>query len=150
MNLQWNNPSSSNNFYYLSNNNMTTLRSVHYPSLELCKKLQNTWLDNTEKVIDDYWNIDDRNLTRVEWDNTPMYPCPSVMELLDEMPTDIDYLWENRWLRIMYVAEDEAWEVWEVWYLFGSTWRVEYWTIPNALAEMRLWLVENGYINKAK
>lgn len=108
----------------------------HYPSLELCKKLTAIGFPKTkEYAVDYHWDfVEDDNLV-----------CPSVMEMLDVMPIEI--------------KKDDIWYMLVVWW----NWCVQYypdnfnsfhipladfrWNIPNALAEMILWLHENDFVS---
>ena len=75
------------------------------------------------------------------------YVCPSISELLDEMPKAIegrDLYWElfiSR-LFISYLAGTTSVEYV---YLINNTHCVE-WKLPDALAEMWIWLKENNYL----
>lgn len=118
------------------------MNTLHYPSLELCKKLTEIGFPATEKVIDEFGNIYDIAPWN-EW-----FIMPSVMEMLDVMPNYI--------------------EKWPIRYYLAIWWDrcVQYypdnfnaikppiadfrWTIPNALAEMVLYLHENKYISFTK
>ncbi len=76
------------------------------------------------------------------------YKCPSVMEMLDFMPDTIaqEYLlnfWKNNDRQYWVTYEEVNWhQIWESWKWFE--------TLPNALAEMILWLHENKYITFIK
>lgn len=131
------------------------MNTSHYPSLELCKKLQSEWFPETDLgwlysdtkssiMRPDYmtWNNDDDWLTR---------DCcaPSVMELLDEMPRDI-HVWPHQY----------TWSITPYWFTYSpnqshSTKTIPFFSTdinsnisidPNALAEIWLWLKENGYL----
>jgi hypothetical protein len=153
------------------------MNTSHYPSLELCRKLTEAgfpetqlWIFDTRKswkkyncpYVSEYeepkfipfWNIKiwESELEITDFKNNPSagyneslpLVCPSVMELLDEMPhyitTDqneyelnIRMNWDS--ILVMYVA----------WMGMVSHF---YWTLPNALAEMWIWLKENNYLTK--
>lgn len=106
------------------------MNTSHYPSLELCKKLTEIGFPKTDKICEAYpekypktpWNI---------WLNC--YYSPSVMEMLDVMPTH----------------ELEIEDIWN-WSVLHSSDNRMVWTLPNALAEMILWLHENNYITFTK
>ena len=51
------------------------MNPLHYPSIELCKKLTEAGFPETEYKPTQYLNSEFNE-----------YVCPSVMELLDEMP----------------------------------------------------------------
>lgn len=100
------------------------MNNAHYPSLELCKKLMEAGF---------IWSA----RSQVLW--TDKYVCPSVMELLDEIPKKIVY-WTEGYFSIKKL------DFYIVWYSFDN-WQVSFsWTLPNALAEMWLWLKENNYV----
>lgn len=147
----------------------------HYPSLELCKKLTEAgfpetelWIFDTRKswkshncpYINEYderkfipfWNIEigdwELEITNFkdnpsEWYNesSPLV-CPSVMELLDRIKLNEKYT----------IDIDKNWEVYSV-MIFANkideltkNCPIFSWTLPNALAEMWLWLKENNYL----
>lgn len=113
------------------------MNNTHYPSLELCKELTEAWFSETEK-----WFYSSSMEIARYIENHQCYKCPSVMELLDEMPweieTEIPVFLNISMLRWATVSYDDNWlKKWSV--LFS-------WTLPNALAEMWLWLKENNYL----
>lgn len=67
------------------------MNSSHYPSLELCKKLTEIGFPkNTDAVF--HKNLDDNPR---HWDSSTMqrihyYVCPSVMEMLDVIPEEVN------------------------------------------------------------
>ena len=140
------------------------MTSLHYPSLELCKKLTEAGFPRTEMYIGEYRHTQLNKEFEVtirdscyEWDYETfrnVWFCPSVMELLDEMPN---------WITIKY----KDWDVWnykleigrqwtsesiEAYYVHYVEWNWAYAfylnTLPNALSEMWLWLKENNYLTK--
>lgn len=120
----------------------------HYPSLELCRKLTEAGFPEETSCHFRRNNSDIYEHTFWPWDDAS-YVCPSVMELLDEMPDTIaqEYLlhfWKNNDRQYWVSYQEVEWKHW--------LWECGKWfeTLPNALAEMWLWLVENGYINKTK
>ncbi len=58
----------------------------HYPSLELCKKLTEAGFPDTEMGY--FTTCCPSEIARFI-KNHQVYVCPSVMELLDELPADI-------------------------------------------------------------
>lgn len=124
------------NYYFMN--------SSHYPSLELCKKLTEIGFPISEKFWQ-YWKICDAFHDCMIHSEASV--CPSVMEVLDVMPTiwwDTpkivkNYLW---W----YVAYE--WENHEIIWAWWNKWQCD--NLPNALAEMILWLHENNYISFSK
>ena len=134
---------------------MTSLHSVapqgavskanHYPSLELCKKLTEAgFLEETSCHFRKN-NSDTYEHTFWPW-NDESYVCPSVIVLLDLFPTDIItdkpvFLFIgmcDNWFNVYYSDNMER----EWWHFISSD------TLPNALAEMYLFLKENWYIWK--
>ena len=113
------------------------MNNNHYPSLELCKKLKEIGFPETEHSFNHrawpehcYWLIVDCEI------------MPSVMEMLDVMP-ELLHLWpwkNNIPLRIYWkncVSYHET---------FNAPIKEFKNTLPNALAEMILWLVENNHL----
>lgn len=121
------------------------MKTEHYPSLELCKKLTEIgfpeskyfyladWIKESDWFI---WTTDEPHI----YFNAV---CPSVMEMIDIIPDSIhDKIWQKKWLEIgkKFVA-------------YSTNWMAVHmvdWPIPNALAEMILWLHENNYISFTK
>ena len=104
------------------------MNTNHYPSLELCKKLTEIWFPTTFKHIwDSLWTVI-WCLEVPEW----MYVCPSVMEMLDVMPNRVEIKhWGIEWY--VTLADSE-------WWFFDES-------LPDAIAEMYIWLHENNYLN---
>ena len=118
------------------------MNTSHYPSLGLCNKLTEAGFPTTELWIQwNCWNWSHKYYRNKRTD----FVCPSVMELLDEMP---DYIIDDRYtLSINYML------MWEIWYtpIYGEDKLLKHfeWDIlVNALAEMWLWLKENNYLTK--
>lgn len=106
------------------------MNTSHYPSLELCKKLTEIGFPETEYKPTQYLNSEFNE-----------YVCPSVMEMLDVMPRTIE---KNMFLECNHRY------VWYVNRYYDTSVHEICWsdkTLPNALAEMILWLKENNYIN---
>jgi hypothetical protein len=125
------------------------MNNSHYPSIELCKKLTEIGFPRTEMWMLDFlyerpnqWDIFEYDFSLDcedhEWTT---YKCPSIAELLDELPKSI---WEvhSKELTIEYIWWDAFVEYTD------SRYRLErkVWTLPNALAEMYIWLKENNYL----
>lgn len=139
---------------------------LHYPSLELCKKLTEAWFPTTEyqyeknnnKRSQAFWDIKFWNNWYSYTDNNWLLEavCPSVMELLDEMPKEIflnelkyslTILSDNNW---KYAGRDYVTQYWvryETIHLKILK-NIHWWNLPNSLAEMWLWLKENNYLTK--
>lgn len=122
------------------------MNSLHYPSLKLCKKLTEIGFPTTFQHIWDYgwtiiwcWEIP-------EW----MYVSPSVMEMLDEMPSDIQVWSEDEFDTYdlsIFKLEEKTFCIRYSLSEYVDEYIEEFnWTLPNALAEMILWLVENKYL----
>jgi len=110
---------------------------LHYPSIALCKKLTEKGFPETEKVFLKQWEVswisENEN---VVWTGTDKYVCPSIPEMLDVIK------WKEKKILLYLEHNKEAIASQDHRYLI----KVE-WTTPNMLAEMCLWLVENGYIS---
>ncbi len=122
------------------------MKQEHYTSFELCKKLTEAWFPWTERIINDDGKFD--------YPDCDMFACPSVMELLDELPADIieNYrlyvkkcsaksIYKENDEYIVYYRNTESGE--QKW---GSYWGFCDELLPNALAEMWLWCKENNYL----
>ena len=130
------------------------MNTSHYPSLELCKKLTEIGFPDTghstydgkklcepNMVMVRYALSDYDKLVRVrkEWE----YVCPSIMEMLDVMPNIIDK--GSEWFYLVISKNSACFER----TLYADVFHLceFYQKLPNALAEMILWLHENNYIN---
>ena len=123
------------------------MNPLHYPSLELCEKLQEIGFSKTYATIVDLWNWTSDVLeesTYTNWYNDHLhYVCPSVMEMLDVMPQTIS-LWAGNNNIPLHVRKNSI----EYHRTFDAPIKsIGNRTLPNALAEMILWLVENKYIS---
>ncbi len=112
------------------------MKSSHYPSLELCRKLTEIGFPKTQLKQAKYGTENDFD-----------YVCPSVMEMLDVMPSTIcnwyDYHMEMQKTRNGAYA-----------FTYRCSWPdediIKCWTLPNALAEMCLYLHENWFVSFKK
>lgn len=111
------------------------MNSSHYPNIELCRKLTEAGFPEETSCHFRRNNSYIYEHTFWPW-NDESYVCPSVMELLDEMPKRIQI--KNWWL-YYYVSIDD---VEYPWLDYDEE------NLPNALAEMYLFLKENWYIWK--
>jgi len=115
------------------------MKQEHYPSFELCKKLTEAWFRWTERIINDDWKFD--------YPDCDAFACPSVMELLDELPERIDkwqyYYLFTEWLKDVTIY---YWYNTEFDWVEILEWTLITWLLPNALAEMWLWCKENNYL----
>ena len=101
------------------------MNTPHYPSLELCKKLTESGFPRTEIDIDKDWCLEK------DWAE---YKCPSVMELLDEIPCSVTLLKKSDWTYSVNRNNPR------------NRKHTEWKTASDALAEMYLWLKENNYL----
>ena len=120
------------------------MNPLYYPSLELCNKLTKSGFPETEKNLYSsfWWDFTTKNTVWMDR-NIIIYKYPSVMELLDEMPIIIN---DDKQLYLVK-HEDLNYSV-KYW---SKNWGSDFWTfntLPNALAEMWLWLKENNYLTK--
>ena len=134
-------------------NSSITMTSLHYPSIELCRKLTEIGFLATRDRYEADWKI-------VLWESSNQfmwawqYVCPSVMEMLDVMPADIKVWSED---------EFDTYDL-SIFKLDKETFCIRYslseyvdeyieefnWHLPNVLAEMVLWLHQNNYISFTK
>lgn len=133
------------------------MNPLHYPSLELCKKLTEIGFPSTVYSNGSWW-IDSITYEKYSenWkDKTYRTVCPSVMEMLDVMPESIPD-WRNRSFSIWTI---NMWKFGWFWAVQYGEWLEEWQTahyieskesLPNALAEMILWLVDNKYLTFPK
>ena len=97
---------------------------------------------NTEKRWIEYktqqFSLYDRNTSPARWSGQE-YPAYSTDDLLEILPNYID---PNLWLTIR-----KLYRTWEVGYMFSESWlnQIENVSLPEALAKMTIWLLENGY-----
>lgn len=117
------------------------MNTSHYPSLELCKKLTEIGF-TTANDSDISFPITEmsyhngriiKNEYTEFWAIKNWFSCPSVMEMLDVMPLGA--------FKITYALN---------WTIRHDSDFVTVWELPNALAEMILWLHENNYISFSK
>jgi len=128
------------------------MNTSHYPSLELCKKLTEAGFPITVKVrkLNMAWYQAPQCLHIPIW----YWVCPSVMELLDEMPNFIQVKYKDWdvWNYKLEIGRQWASKSREAYYVHYVEWTWAHsfmlWTLPNALAEMWLWLKENNYLSK--
>ncbi len=149
------------------------MNTNHYPNLELCRKLTEAgfpetqlWIFDTRKswkkyncpYVSEYeepkfipfWNIKiwESELEITDFKNNPSagyneslpLVCPSVMELLDEIKIPIAMTKRTDWTYNISINNPYI-------RVKMNGKRIE-WTLPNALAEMWLWLKENNYLTK--
>ena len=146
------------------------MNSSHYPILELCKKLteagfprttmftqqsssfmENWYLVMNTKIRDEIFNPKCFENWSTTADMKKEIVYPSVMELLDEMPKEIIEGWMFEFLLTLSPQISPEFVEWNftVQYLSSVIPLCDInisWTLPNALAEMWLWLKENKYL----
>ena len=115
---------------------------LHYPSLENCKRLTEMWFPYTEQ----YWSSNLLEVYKIsewfwfsyDWE----YVCPSIAELLDEMPKRITV---DKKFFYLEIRGDMVVYCWFTGQDANFT-KVTIYPLPNALAETWIWLKENNYI----
>lgn len=115
------------------------MNQSHYPDLDRCKKLKDIGFLETEKSFTHNW-------WPALWYST-VVDCeikPSVMEMSDVIPNSIR-IEDRNFIFTIRKFED----IYSLWY---ENWKNvilklhSEWTLPNALADMVIWLVENKYL----
>lgn len=128
---------------------------LHYPSLELCKKLTEIGFPDVWRCIWSTGNIYDTPYKcNPERGDLRFYVCPSVMDMIDIIPKHIentneeddDNFWSNNHLRIKW--EEDAFLV----YYTPTNSYNEYleltlWSLPDALAKKIIELHKEWIIN---
>ena len=118
------------------------MKTEHFPSLELCRKLTEIGFPKTEWVnYDSYWNFYDCYDDRWLSNTSGAYFCPSVMEMLD-----VIYLPLHHQLQIEKQYDFNDWYWYHVCFYNKDILKWFQWQLPNALAEMILWLYDNKYL----
>lgn len=115
------------------------MKTKHFPSLDLCKKLTEIGFPTTFQHIWDSWWTVIWCWEIPEW----MYVSPSVMEMLDVMPK---WITTERPNHLSIVSDWAGWIIRYASFIFAVK-NIENESLPNALAEMILWLHENNYIS---
>lgn len=140
------------------------MNSLHHPDIERCKKLTEIGFPETELVFsdweeDDYWNRYQTwdIILRGRWvpEPKPYFVCPSVMEMLDvienwkrnkrnEEGEERINISDNE---IGIYIRDSHCKCWEYcWGYKNISRKKDSDTLPNALADLIMWLHENNYI----
>ena len=119
------------------------MNTSHYPSLELNKQLQEKLMPhNWELFMTEDWLIYDKH-DRADLDNACEWiewiPVYSVMEMLDVIPDRIVINWDA----VLWLSLDKSSVSFERW---GFVIYKFIWTLPDSLAKMLVWLVENGHL----
>ena len=128
------------------------MNTSHYPSLELCKKLTDLGFPMNKLIyhITNWWslicNMDVYKLTNQK---PPIggveYVCPSISELLDEMPLSIQWcvLTIVRNIHDKDIYYQVSYEHINDGIIFLNILKE---TLPDALALIWIWLKENNYL----
>jgi len=129
------------------------MNPLHYPSLELCKKLTEAGFPRTEYQYEKNNNKRSQAFWDIKfWNNWYSYlsndwlleaVCPSVMELLDELPWFIE---TEDWICRLILRKERWWENW--YYDKNNSAMIFNDNLPNSLAEMWLWLKEDDLLPK--
>lgn len=135
--------------------NIFSMNPNHYCDIERCKKLteiteksktfgtqlqwyQMVWKPETLRLVQHLAPIDVQE-EFVAW-------CPSVMEMLDVIPDVIENR-EEYGDKESYFNFDKKSGWYEFWYLDCYVPQISFQdTLPNALADLIFWLVENSYL----
>ncbi len=118
------------------------MNTSHYPSIELCAKLTEIEFPKTEKLLTSFWIYNNNsNLDSIQ--SEVEYTCPSIMEMLDVIHFEIEFYWEFLQLYIKRVSKENSNLVYKK--KAVEIWNFN-WPLPNALAEMIIWLHENECI----
>lgn len=131
------------------------MNPLHYPDQPRCEKLYDLHFPKTEKVYIQKALLSDECRICTRWDYSQYedeaywkLPCPSVMEMLDVIPTKISL--DNQHCSLSTYAA-----VWrKAPFYVGYMWEKGKFmtqpqfndTLPNALADLIFWLVENKYL----
>lgn len=131
---------------------------LHYPSLELCKKLTKIGFPKTEKIYCSTFKIWDDLIPISTWEFTiadekynVWYVCPSVMEMWDIIQT---YIWKYNRADDFYKSElriskyDVSYSQIEECESIISFPILHNNTLPDCLAEMVIWLKNNNHLPK--
>lgn len=118
---------------------MNDIIDRHYPSFELCKKLNflykwyipsaYLWIESSDST--QHYIAKDKF-----YSNDYDYCCPSIMDLLDMIPNSIDDYDFKMWYTWAWYSKEE----WKYLFVSDDT------NLPNALAETVIWLIENNHI----
>lgn len=122
------------------------MNNSHYPKLSLCKKLTEIgWNTETEKAIKTDWKVI-KFLDSL--DHTDLF-CPSIMEMLDIIP---EYINSDSHLTIgkHYCSYENTTIIQENSYIWSTFIVSHSHYIPDAIAEMIIWLYEHKYISFTK
>lgn len=92
---------------------------------------------------DDVWISDlTKRKDQIKEDDSIRYVCPSIMELLDSIPNKI----KSSKLQWHYLSMLNSFD-WGIVVCYWTLIKVRKDTLPNALAEMWIWLKENKYLS---
>lgn len=124
------------------------MNPLHYPSLELCKRLTEVWFKiNREWTYRNSFWIYNKNIEGFELESTD-FICLSVMDMLEYMPISIRIRWKLFLRTIHWIWDNDIWFTYrtstyvENDYLMFLHWK----SLPDLCAEMLLSLLKNKYI----
>lgn len=118
---------------------------LHYPDLDRCRELTKLGFPRTAFA----WSISKTKILVDNWEGRrPNILCPSVSEMLDVIPDTLHddwqlHIWKNNDSQYWVVFEEVNWDCLKT----PWTW---FETLPNALADLIIWLVENNYLTFTK
>lgn len=115
------------------------MNPLHYPSLEPCKKLTEAGFPDTELSNGSWWIDSIPYSTYAKWETTRTV-CPSVMELIDKLPTKH---YDQDAELSLHMLRDNICRVWYM-HMWWYIWMYFHGTVPNALTEMWLYLKNNN------
>lgn len=118
---------------------MNDINEQHYPSFELCKKLNflyEWWIPSSCLWIENSDCTQHYMAKEKFYANDNDYCCPWVMALLDLIPPSIDDYEFKMWYTWAWYSKEE----WKYLFVSNET------TLPNALAETVIWLTEKKFI----
>lgn len=123
------------------------MNSIDYPYLDFCKKMTELWFIITERYTkenNEFYRYDqlisEENTKLPEW----MFVRPSIAELLNELPKSLVRKSKaDTWTYSIYISHDDV----EYTVSYQNIYFTQ-WTLPNALAEMWIWLKQNDYLTK--
>lgn len=125
------------------------MNKLYYPSLKLCEKLTEIGFPETQMVYWDYWILDATGDTAwYQWET--WYKCPSIMEMLSIMPSEV-IIWNEDEADSYDLEFSKIWDN-KYWVAYTMKWWIDesieerYDTFPNALAGIIIWLIESELI----
>ena len=133
------------------------MNTNHFPDITRCKKLTDIGFPKTELYRDRQWELthsysgssSSNKCAFQTSDIVRYYSCPSVMEMLDVIPDQIEIKWKWK----AFFSIDKLWHGYYACYTAYTKpesetfpwWPVNTW-LPNGLVDLIIWLHENNYI----